>query len=146
VSYFRFFFGWPFERRHLPPSSKKTFDYEESQARCLSIYMGIGKKMVIADTCAAYYFRQLYAHEFWSLVLGAVYFAFRFTAIQDMARMSKLFRWIYFEILIIHFSRILPSFGAVAYILVSWFRGLFIYSVGSKGSKMKQVRNVFIIL
>jgi hypothetical protein len=44
-----------------------------------------------------------------------------------------------------YFSRDIAEFYA-AYILVFLVSGLFIYSIGSKGSKMKQVRNVFIIL
>jgi D-alanyl-lipoteichoic acid acyltransferase DltB (MBOAT superfamily) len=33
---------------------QRTFDYEESQTSAVSIYMGLVKKMVIADTCATY--------------------------------------------------------------------------------------------
>jgi D-alanyl-lipoteichoic acid acyltransferase DltB (MBOAT superfamily) len=39
---------------------------------------------------------------------------------------------------------ILPSFGALAYILSSWFRDyLYIPLGGSKGSKMKQVQCIY---
>jgi D-alanyl-lipoteichoic acid acyltransferase DltB (MBOAT superfamily) len=48
--------------------------------------------------------------------------------------MSKLFEWIYLEI--IRISReILPSFCRLAYILSSWFRDYLYIPLGGKGSK-----------
>jgi D-alanyl-lipoteichoic acid acyltransferase DltB (MBOAT superfamily) len=88
-----------------------------------------------------------------SLILGAVYFAFQiygdFSGYSDMALgMSKLFG---IDLLrnfnYPYFSRDIAEFWRRWHIsLSSWFRDyLYIPLGGSRGSKLKQVRNVFII-
>ena len=114
------------------------------------------KKVVIADSCA------IYANEIFdnyqnanslSLVLGAVYFAFQiygdFSGYSDIALgTSKLFG---IDLLknfnYPYFSRDIAEFWRKWHIsLSSWFRDyLYIPLGGSKGNKLFQVRNTFII-
>ncbi|MDQ5929391.1 MAG: alginate O-acetyltransferase complex protein AlgI, partial [Bacteroidota bacterium] len=117
---------------------------------------GLVKKVVIADTCATYanaIFDNYTSMNSFSLILGAVYFAFQiygdFSGYSDMALgISKLFG---LELLrnfnFPYFSRDIAEFWRRWHIsLSSWFRDyLYIPLGGSKGSKAKQVRNVFII-
>jgi alginate O-acetyltransferase complex protein AlgI len=112
--------------------------------------------VVVADTCATYanaIFDHYQSMNTLSLILGAVYFAFQiygdFSGYSDMALgVSKLFgldllRNFNFP----YFSRDIAEFWRRWHIsLSSWFRDyLYIPLGGSKGSKVLQVRNVFII-
>jgi D-alanyl-lipoteichoic acid acyltransferase DltB (MBOAT superfamily) len=63
---------------------------------------------------------------------GAVYFAFQiygdFSGYSDMALgMSKLFGMDLLRNFNYPYREILPSFGALAYILSSWFRTIYIF-------------------
>jgi alginate O-acetyltransferase complex protein AlgI len=112
--------------------------------------------VVIADTCATYanaVFDNYSSMNSLSLMLGAVYFAFQiygdFSGYSDMALgMSKLFG---IDLLknfnYPYFSRDIAEFWRRWHIsLSSWFKDyLYIPLGGSKGSKFKQLRNVFII-
>jgi len=159
VSYFPLLVAGPIERAtHLLPEIKlkRSFDYEKAKEGVYQIIWGLVKKVVIADTCATYanaIFDNYTSMNSLSLILGAVYFAFQiygdFSGYSDMALgMSKLFG---LDLLrnfnYPYFSRDIAEFWRRWHIsLSSWFRDyLYIPLGGSRGSKIKQVRNVFII-
>lgn len=159
VSYFPLLVAGPIERAtHLLPQVKlkRSFDFEKSKEGIYQIIWGLVKKVVIADTCATYanaIFDNYTSMNSLSLILGAVYFAFQiygdFSGYTDMALgMSKLFG---LDLLrnfnYPYFSRDIAEFWRRWHIsLSSWFRDyLYIPLGGSRGSKLKQVRNVFII-
>lgn len=159
VSYFPLLVAGPIERAtHLLPQVKvkRAFDFEKAKAGIYQFIWGLLKKVVIADTCATYanaIFDHYTAMNSLSLILGAVYFAFQiygdFSGYSDMALgMSKLFG---IDLLknfnYPYFSRDIAEFWRRWHIsLSSWFKDyLYIPLGGSKGSKINQVRNVFII-
>ncbi|HQK39684.1 MAG TPA: MBOAT family O-acyltransferase [Flavobacterium alvei] len=159
VSYFPLLVAGPIERAtHLLPEIKvkRTFNFEKAKEGVYQIIWGLVKKVVIADTCATYanaVFDNYSSMNSLSLILGAVYFAFQiygdFSGYSDMALgMSKLFG---LDLLrnfnYPYFSRDIAEFWRRWHIsLSSWFRDyLYIPLGGSRGSKIKQVRNVFII-
>ena len=159
VSYFPLLVAGPIDRAtHLLPQVKvkRSFDFEKAREGVYQIIWGLVKKVVIADTCATYanaIFDNYTAMNSLSLILGAVYFAFQiygdFSGYSDMALgMSKLFG---LDLLrnfnYPYFSRDIAEFWRRWHIsLSSWFRDyLYIPLGGSRGSKLKQVRNVFII-
>jgi alginate O-acetyltransferase complex protein AlgI len=159
VSYFPLLVAGPIERAtHLLPQVKvkRTFDFEKAKEGVYQIIWGLFKKVVIADTCATYanaIFDHYPSMNSLSLILGAVYFAFQiygdFSGYSDMALgMSKLFG---IDLLknfnYPYFSRDIAEFWRRWHIsLSSWFRDyVYIPLGGSKGSKLKQVRNVFVI-
>jgi alginate O-acetyltransferase complex protein AlgI len=159
VSYFPLLVAGPIERAtHLLPQVKvkRTFDFEKAKQGVYQIIWGLLKKVVIADTCATYanaIFDNYSSMNSLSLMLGAIYFAFQiygdFSGYTDMALgMSKLFG---IDLLknfnYPYFSRDIAEFWRRWHIsLSSWFKDyLYIPLGGSKGSKFKQVRNVFII-
>ncbi|OOG65170.1 MBOAT family protein [Flavobacterium sp. A45] len=159
VSYFPLLVAGPIERAtHLLPEVKvkRTFDFNQAKEGVCQIIWGLVKKVVIADTCATYanaIFDNYSSMNSLSLILGGIYFAFQiygdFSGYSDMALgMSKLFG---LELLrnfnYPYFSRDIAEFWRRWHIsLSSWFRDyLYIPLGGSKGSKVMQVRNVFII-
>jgi D-alanyl-lipoteichoic acid acyltransferase DltB (MBOAT superfamily) len=159
VSYFPLLVAGPIERAtHLLPQvkAKRTFDFEKAKQGLYQLLWGLVKKVVIADTCATYanaIFDNYENMNSLSLILGAIYFAFQiygdFSGYSDMALgMSKLFG---IDLLknfnYPYFSRDIAEFWRRWHIsLSSWFKDyLYIPLGGSKGSKLKQVRNVFII-
>ena len=159
VSYFPLLVAGPIERAtHLLPQvkRKRSFDFEKAKEGVYQIIWGLVKKVVIADTCATYanaIFDNYNSMNSLSLILGAVYFAFQiygdFSGYSDMALgISKLFG---LDLLrnfnYPYFSRDIAEFWRRWHIsLSSWFRDyLYIPLGGSRGSKWKQVRNVFII-
>ncbi len=159
VSYFPLLVAGPIERAtHLLPQVKvkRSFDFEKAKEGVYQIIWGLVKKVVIADTCATYanaIFDNYTSMNSLSLILGAVYFAFQiygdFSGYSDMALgMSKLFG---LDLLrnfnYPYFSRDIAEFWRRWHIsLSSWFRDyLYIPLGGSRGSKWKQVSNVFII-
>jgi D-alanyl-lipoteichoic acid acyltransferase DltB (MBOAT superfamily) len=159
VSYFPLLVAGPIERAtHLLPQVKvkRTFDFEKAKQGVYQIIWGLVKKVVIADTCATYtnaIFDHYTSMNSLSLLLGAFYFAFQiygdFSGYSDMALgMSKLFG---LDLLrnfnYPYFSRDIAEFWRRWHIsLSSWFRDyVYIPLGGSKGSKLKQVRNVFVI-
>ena len=159
VSYFPLLVAGPIERAtHLLPQVKlkRSLDFEKAKEGVYQIIWGLVKKVVIADTCATYanaIFDNYTSMNSLSLILGAVYFAFQiygdFSGYSDMALgMSKLFG---LDLLrnfnYPYFSRDIAEFWRRWHIsLSSWFRDyLYIPLGGSRGSKLKQVRNVFII-
>lgn len=159
VSYFPLLVAGPIERAtHLLPQikCKRSFDFEKAKEGIYQIIWGLVKKVVIADTCATYadaIFDQYTSMNTLSLLLGAVYFAFQiygdFSGYSDMALgMSKLFG---LDLLrnfnYPYFSRDIAEFWRRWHIsLSSWFRDyLYIPLGGSRGTKLRQVCNVFII-
>lgn len=159
VSYFPLLVAGPIERAtHLLPQVKvkRTFDFEKAKEGVYQIIWGLVKKLVIADTCATYanaIFDHYQSMNSLSLLLGAFYFAFQiygdFSGYSDMALgMSKLFG---LDLLrnfnYPYFSRDIAEFWRRWHIsLSSWFRDyVYIPLGGSRGSKFKQVRNVFVI-
>jgi len=159
VSYFPLLVAGPIERAtHLLPEVKvkRTFDYNQAKEGICQMIWGLVKKVVIADTCATYanaIFDNYPSMNSFSLILGAVYFAFQiygdFSGYSDMALgMSKLFG---LELLrnfnYPYFSRDIAEFWRRWHIsLTSWFRDyLYIPLGGSKGGVWMKIRNTFII-
>jgi alginate O-acetyltransferase complex protein AlgI len=159
VSYFPLLVAGPIERAtHLLPQVKVKREFNLAQAKdgIYQIIWGLVKKVVIADTCATYanaIFDHYNSMNSLSLILGAIYFAFQiygdFSGYSDIALgVSKLFG---LDLLrnfnYPYFSRDIAEFWRKWHIsLSSWFRDyLYIPLGGSKGSKIIQVRNVFII-
>jgi D-alanyl-lipoteichoic acid acyltransferase DltB (MBOAT superfamily) len=159
VSYFPLLVAGPIERAtHLLPQVKvkRSFDFEKAKEGVYQIIWGLVKKVVIADTCATYanaIFDHYTSMNSLSLLLGAFYFAFQiygdFSGYSDMALgMSKLFG---LDLLrnfnYPYFSRDIAEFWRRWHIsLSSWFRDyVYIPLGGSKVSKAKQIRNVFVI-
>ena len=159
VSYFPLLVAGPIERAtHLLPQVKvkREFNYETAKEGIYQIIWGLFKKVVIADNCAVFansIFNNYESMDSLSLILGAVYFAFQiygdFSGYSDIALgVSKLFG---IDLLrnfnYPYFSRDIAEFWRRWHIsLSSWFRDyLYIPLGGSKGSKVSQIRNVFII-
>ena len=159
VSYFPLLVAGPIERAtHLLPEIKvkREFDLEKAKEGIYQIIWGLVKKVVIADTCATYanaIFDHYTSMNSFSLLLGAVYFAFQiygdFSGYSDIALgVSKLFG---LDLLrnfnYPYFSRDIAEFWRRWHIsLSSWFRDyLYIPLGGSKGGIWMKIRNTFII-
>ena len=159
VSYFPLLVAGPIERAtHLLPQVKvkREFNFERAKEGIYQIIWGLVKKVVIADTCATYanaIFDHYTSMNSFSLILGAVYFAFQiygdFSGYSDMALgVSKLFG---LDLLrnfnYPYFSRDIAEFWRRWHIsLSSWFRDyLYIPLGGSKGGLWMKIRNTFII-
>lgn len=159
VSYFPLLVAGPIERAtHLLPQLKvnRKFEFNKAKEGIYQIVWGLVKKVVIADSCAIYaneIFNHYNSVNSWSLILGAIYFAFQiygdFSGYSDIALgTSKLFG---IDLLrnfnYPYFSRDIAEFWRKWHIsLSSWFRDyLYIPLGGSKGNKLFQVRNTFII-
>jgi D-alanyl-lipoteichoic acid acyltransferase DltB (MBOAT superfamily) len=159
VSYFPLLVAGPIERAtHLLPQVKvkRTFDFEKAKEGVYQIVWGLVKKVVIADSCSVYA-NEIFNHyptmNSFSLLLGAVYFAFQiygdFSGYSDIALgTSKLFG---IDLLrnfnYPYFSRDIAEFWRKWHIsLSSWFRDyLYIPLGGSKGGMWFKIRNTFII-
>lgn len=159
VSYFPLLVAGPIERAtHLLPQVKvkREFDLEKAKEGICQIIWGLVKKVIIADTCATYanaIFDNYSSMNSFSLILGAVYFAFQiygdFSGYSDIALgVSKLFG---LDLLrnfnYPYFSRDIAEFWRRWHIsLSSWFRDyLYIPLGGSKGGIWMKIRNTFII-
>ncbi|WP_417939642.1 MBOAT family O-acyltransferase [Flavobacterium sp. RS13.1] len=159
VSYFPLLVAGPIERAtHLLPQVKvkREFDFEKAKEGIYQIIWGLVKKVVIADTCATYanaIFDHYPSMNSFSLILGAIYFAFQiygdFSGYSDIALgVSKLFG---LDLLrnfnYPYFSRDIAEFWRRWHIsLSSWFRDyLYIPLGGSKGGLWMKIRNTFII-
>ena len=159
VSYFPLLVAGPIERAtHLLPEIKvkREFDLQKAKEGIYQIVWGLVKKVVIADTCATYanaIFDNYTSMSSFSLILGAVYFAFQiygdFSGYSDIALgVSKLFG---LDLLrnfnYPYFSRDIAEFWRRWHIsLSSWFRDyLYIPLGGSKGGLWMKIRNTFII-
>ncbi len=159
VSYFPLLVAGPIERAtHLLPQVKvkREFDFHIAKEGVYQIIWGLVKKIVIADTCAPYanaIFDNYTSMNSFSLILGAIYFAFQiygdFSGYSDIALgVSKLFG---LDLLrnfnYPYFSRDIAEFWRRWHIsLSSWFRDyLYIPLGGSKGGLWMKIRNTFII-
>ncbi|MCA6422544.1 MAG: MBOAT family protein [Flavobacterium sp.] len=159
VSFFPLLVAGPIERAtHLLPQIKKKrhFDYNKAMDGFYQILWGLFKKIVIADSCAAYandIFDNYQSMNSASLILGAIYFSFQiygdFSGYSDIALGTSkllgidLLRNFNFP----YFSRDIAEFWRRWHIsLSSWFRDyLYIPLGGSKGGIQPKVRNTFII-
>lgn len=159
VSFFPLLVAGPIERAsHLLPQIKKnrTFNYTQTVDGLKQILWGWFKKAVIADQCAVVandIFANYESHNGGTLLLGATCFAFQiygdFSGYSDMALGTA--RMLGFELLknfnFPYFSKNIAEFWRKWHIsLSSWFRDyLYIPLGGSRTSKLKVVRNTFII-
>lgn len=159
VSFFPLLVAGPIERAtHLLPQVEKgrVFDYHKAVDGLRQILWGLFKKIVIADSCAAYA-NQIFAldstYSGLTLLLGAVFFAFQiygdFSGYSDIALgTARLFG---FELLqnfkYPYFSRSIAEFWRRWHIsLSSWFKDyLYIPLGGSSRGTFYKIRNTFII-
>jgi alginate O-acetyltransferase complex protein AlgI len=159
VSYFPLLVAGPIERAtHLLPQIKvkRIFNYNQAISGLYQILWGLFKKVVIADNCAHFaneIFNNPESYNGSTLVVGALFFTFQiygdFSGYSDIALgTSKLFG---IELLknfaFPYFSRDIAEFWRRWHIsLSSWFKDyLYIPLGGSKGGKLMQIRNTFII-
>ena len=159
VSFFPQLVAGPIERAtNLLPQilNKREFKYEQGVQGLKLIFWGLFKKVVIADTLAPVVndiFENYQDFGGVTLWLGAIYFAFQiycdFSGYSDIAiGTSKLFG---FEVMsnfkFPYFSRNIGEFWRRWHISLStWFRDyIYIPIGGSKVSKPKAIRNIFII-
>ena len=159
VGFFPQLVAGPIERAtNLLPQfyKKRMFDYSKAVDGLRQILWGLFKKVVIADNCAYFVNTIFENHQDYSgstLVLGAVFFAFQiygdFSGYSDIAiGTARLFGFnLRQNFAFPYFSRDIAEFWRRWHISLStWFRDyLYIPLGGSRGSKMQQVRNVFII-
>ncbi|WP_431243032.1 MBOAT family O-acyltransferase [Flavobacterium sp. P21] len=159
VSYFPLLVAGPIERAtHLLPQVKvkREFNFQTAKEGICQIIWGLVKKIVIADTCATYanaIFDNYTSMNSFSLILGAIYFAFQiygdFSGYTDIALgVSKLFGLDLLQNFNYpYFSRDIAEFWRRWHIsLSSWFRDyLYIPLGGSKGGLWMKIRNTFII-
>jgi len=159
VSFFPQLVAGPVERaKNLLPQFHKNrvFDYHNATNGLRQILWGLFKKIVIADNCAVYAnltFDNTMDYSGSTLALGAVLFAFQiycdFSGYSDIAiGTAKLFGFKLMQNFAYpHFSRDIAEFWRRWHISLStWFRDyLYIPMGGSRVSKVKRIRNVFII-
>lgn len=159
VSFFPQLVAGPIERAtNLLPQFEKnrSFDYASAVDGCRQMLWGFFKKMVIADRCAVFVDNVWndYANQNGStLALAAICFTFQiygdFSGYSDIAigtaklfgiRLKRNFN-------VPYFSRDIAEFWRRWHIsLTTWFRDyLYIPLGGSRVSKVKVVRNTFII-
>ena len=159
VSYFPLLVAGPIERAtHLLPQIKKQriFNYNLAIQGVKQIIWGLFKKVVIADNCAFFVdqiFQNSGSHSASELWVGMFLFSFQiygdFSGYSDIALgTSKLFgidllRNFNFP----YFAKDIADFWRRWHIsLSSWFRDyVYIPLGGSQGSKLFQIRNVFVI-
>ena len=159
VSFFPQLVAGPIERASnlLPQFQKKrVFNYENAILGINQIIWGLFKKIVIADNCAQYVDDIFLNQELYSsstLILGAIYFSFQiycdFSGYSDIAiGTSRLFSInLKTNFNYPYFSRDIAEFWRRWHISLStWFRDyLYIPLGGSRTSKLKIVRNVFVV-
>lgn len=159
VSFFPQLVAGPIERASqlLPQFSKRrTFEYENAKDGIRQILWGMFKKVVIADTCAIYVNDIFANYETYSsgvLILGAFYFTFQiycdFSGYSDIAiGTARLFGFnLMRNFAYPYFARDIAEFWRRWHISLStWFRDyLYIPLGGSRVSKGKTIRNVFIL-
>ena len=135
---------------------KSEFNYSNGTEALRQILYGLIKKVIIADNCAIYANQAFANHDDLSspyLILGAVFFAFQiygdFSGYSDIARgVAKLLG---FELMknfnFPYFSKSIGEFWHRWHISLStWFRDyIYIPLGGSRGSRWKTIRNIFII-
>jgi alginate O-acetyltransferase complex protein AlgI len=159
VSFFPLLVAGPIERAtHLLPQiiKKRTFNYSKAVDGLRQILWGLFKKIVIADNCAEYanyIFNNSSNLSGSTLALGALFFTIQiygdFSGYSDIAiGTARLFG---IELLrnfaFPYFSRNIAEFWRRWHIsLTSWFKDyLYIPLGGSKGGKLKTIRNTVIV-
>lgn len=159
VSFFPQLVAGPIERASnlLPQFFKpKKLEYKVVISGLQQMLWGFFKKMVIADNCAIIVdqiFNQATDHNGATLLIGAIFFAFQiygdFSGYSDIAIGSaKLFGFnLSQNFAFPYFSRDIGEFWRKWHIsLSSWFKDyLYIPLGGSRGTKAKTIRNIFII-
>ena len=159
VSFFPQLVAGPIERATnlLPQFQKKrVFDYAQAVDGSRQILWGLFKKMVVADRCAIFVdeiFSTYQTQPGSSLMLGAIMFAVQiygdFSGYSDIAiGTSKLFGIkLMRNFNVPYFSRDIAEFWRRWHIsLTTWFRDyIYIPLGGSRCSKLKIVRNTFVI-
>jgi len=159
VSFFPLLVAGPIERAtHLLPQVEKerTFDYSKAVDGFRQILWGLFKKIVVADSCAQLAniaFANPTQYQGSTLALSVIMFAIQiygdFSGYSDIALGTA--RLLGFELLqnfhFPYFSRDIAEFWRRWHIsLTTWFRDyLYIPLGGSRVSKVKVVRNTFII-
>lgn len=159
VSYFPLLVAGPIERAtHLLPQLKqeRKFDYQKSVDGVRQILWGLFKKIVIADNCAIYaneIFNNSESYSGSTLIMGALFFTFQiygdFSGYSDIALGTS--RLLGIELLknfsFPYFSRDIAEFWRRWHIsLSSWFKDyVYIPLGGSKGGKLTQIRNTFVV-
>lgn len=159
VSFFPQLVAGPIERAsNLLPQffERRRFDYKQAADGLRQVLWGLFKKVVIADNCAEFsntIFNNSSDYEGSTLVLGAVFFTFQiygdFSGYSDIAiGTSRLFGFsLKQNFAFPYFSRDIAEFWRRWHISLStWFRDYLYFPLGgSKGSKVQQIRNIFII-
>ncbi len=159
VSFFPQLVAGPIERATnlLPQFYKhRKFVYTKAVDGMRQILWGLFKKVVIADNCAFYVndiFKNYEVYSGSTLLLGAIFFAFQiygdFSGYSDIAiGTARLFGFnLKRNFAFPYFSRDIAEFWRRWHIsLSSWFKDyVYIPLGGSRGSKLKKVRNIFII-
>tara|TARA_X000000950_G_scaffold231669_1_gene280296 strand:+ start:9940 stop:11406 length:1467 start_codon:yes stop_codon:yes gene_type:complete len=159
VSFFPQLVAGPIERAtNLLPQfhRKRNFNYLNAVDGMRQILWGFFKKVVIADTCALYanlIFNDFTNYSGIALFFGAILFAFQiygdFSGYSDIAiGTSRLFGFSLMQNFNFpYFSRDIAEFWRRWHIsLSSWFRDyVYIPLGGSRTSRVKKIRNVFII-
>ena len=159
ISFFPQLVAGPIERAtNLLPQFQKerTFDYVKSIDGCRQMLWGFFKKLVIADNCATIvnanwdHYQEIAG---FSLFIIGILFSFQiycdFSGYSDIAigcarlfgiDLKKNFNYPYF-------SRSIPEFWRRWHIsLMTWFRDYVYFPLGgSRCSKLKIIRNVFIV-
>lgn len=159
VSFFPQLVAGPIERAsNLLPQfyKRRKFKLEEAIIGINQIIWGLFKKIVIADNCAQFANEIFSNHTNLSsatLILGVIYFSFQiygdFSGYSDIAiGTARLFN---FKLMVNfrypYFSRDIAEFWRRWHIsLTTWFRDyVYIPLGGSRVSRSKQIRNVFIV-
>ena len=159
VSFFPQLVAGPIERAsNLLPQfhRKRKFNKDEAIIGLKQIIWGLFKKIVIADNCAQFANEIFNNHAHFSsltLILGVIYFSFQiycdFSGYSDIAiGTARLFN---FKLMVNfrypYFSRDIAEFWRRWHIsLTTWFRDyVYIPLGGSRVSRSKQIRNVFIV-
>lgn len=159
VSFFPQLVAGPIERASNLLSqitNKRSFNYEQSVSGLKLILWGLFKKVVIADALGPIVddiFANYDTYPSSTLVIGAIFFSFQiygdFSGYSDIAiGTAKLFG---IELMsnfkFPYFSRNIAEFWQRWHVSLStWFQAyIYIPLGGSRGGKMKTIRNVFII-
>ena len=159
VSFFPQLVAGPIERAtNLLPQfyKKRQFNYGKAVDGLRQILWGLFKKMVIADNCAHFVniiFDDYTHYSGSTLLVGAVFFAFQiygdFSGYSDIAiGTSRLFGFnLKQNFAFPYFSRDIAEFWRRWHISLStWFRDyVYIPLGGSRGTRNKKIRNIFII-
>jgi D-alanyl-lipoteichoic acid acyltransferase DltB (MBOAT superfamily) len=159
ISFFPQLVAGPIERAtNLLPQflKKREFDYNTAVDGMRQILWGLFKKIVVADNCAVYVdqvFSTYMEQSGSTLLLAAIFFTFQiygdFSGYSDIAiGTAKLFGIkLMRNFNVPYFSRDIAEFWRRWHIsLTTWFRDyVYIPLGGSRVSKAKVIRNIFII-